>query len=426
MRPLPTPVSARAARWALLVLPSIIVLSAVGLTTLIAADAQERHIRDDTADRVFDVASSLAGLDEVQGTLASVASVGTSSRLADADGLAPATEALQPLADLIERTTGVFYVVIADDEGVRITHPEASQRGLQVETANESVLAGETFRGTETGPSGRSIRAKVPVRVGDDVVGMVAVGVLESSVASERDEALGDLLPWAVGALVVGTLASSVLGAVIERRFRRLDALAVEQEQTARTMTALREQAHEFGTRLHVVHGLVAHGDTREALAYIADAAPGLQPRESSNTRLAASVVSASIEALRAETAAHGARLEMQIDRGIPLDESAVLVLTNLCRNAAEAGASRVRCTLTLVGDRLHGAVDDDGPGLDPHDIERAFSLGYTSKPDPNGTGRGIGLALVRRAVAERGGEIVVSRSAWGGTRFSFDMEAPR
>lgn len=426
MPKLRTLTAARAARWALLVLPSVIVLSAVGLTTLIAATVQERHIRDDTADRVFDVASSLAELDEVQGTLASVSSVGTATRLADADGLAPATAALQPLADLIERTTGVFYVVVTDDEGVRITHPEGAQRGLQVETANASVLAGETFRGTETGPSGRSIRAKVPVRVGDDVVGMVAVGVLESSVASERDEALGDLLPWAVGALVVGTLASSLLGAAIERRFRRLDALAAEQKQTERTMTALREQAHEFGTRLHVVHGLVSHGDTGEALAYIADAAPGLRPRESPDTRLAASVVSASIEALRTEAAAHGARLEVQIDRGLPLDESVMLVLTNLCRNAAEAGASRVRCTLTLIADRLHGAVDDDGPGLDPRDVERAFSLGYTSKPDRTGMGRGIGLALVRRVVVERGGEIVVSRSAWGGTRFAFDMEAPR
>ena len=85
-----------------------------------------------------------------------------------------------------------------------------------------------------------------------------------------------------------------------------------------------------------------------------------------------------------------------------------------------------MRCSVALVGDTLHGAVDDDGPGIDARDIERAFSLGYTSKPDPSGTGRGIGLALVRRAVAERGGEVLVSRSAWGGTRFAFEMEAPR
>ncbi|MBT9606906.1 ATP-binding protein [Microbacterium sp.] len=419
-------VPARVVRRALVVLPSLIVLTAVGLTTLIAASVQERHIRDDTAERVYDVAASLAELDDVRRTVASVASAGTSTQLADARDLAAATTTLQPLADLVQRTAGVFYVVITDDEGVRITHPESGQRGLQVETTNASVLAGAPFLGTETGPSGSSLRAKVPVRDGDAVVGMVAVGVLESSILADRDEALGDLLPWALGALVVGTLASSLLAAAIERRFRRLDALAAEQEQTARTMVALREQAHEFGTRLHVLHGLVSHGDTDDALTYISDAMPGLAPREPSETRLDASVVSASIEALRSEVSARGARLEVRIDRDTPIDETVVLVLTNLCRNAAEAGAARVRCTLDLVGDVLHGAVDDDGPGLDPRDVERAFTRGYTSKPDPLGTGRGIGLAVVRRAVAERDGEILVTRSAWGGTRFEFEMAAPR
>lgn len=419
-------VPARVIRRALVVLPSLIVLTAVGITTFIAASVQERHIRDDTAERVYDVASSLAELDEVRSAVASVSSIGTDARLADAGDLAGATTTLQPLADLIERTTGVFYVVITDDEGVRITHPLAEQRGRQVETTNASVLAGTPFLGTETGPSGSSLRAKVPVRDGDAVAGMVAVGVLESSILSDRDRALGDLLPWAVGALVAGTLASSVLAAAIERRFRRLDALAAEQEQTARTMAALREQAHEFGTRLHVLHGLVSHGDTRDALTYIADAMPGPAPREPSDTRLDASLVNASIEALRGEVSARGARLEVRIDRDTPIDETVALVLTNLCRNAAEAGASRVRCTLDLVGDVLHGAVDDDGPGLDPRDVERAFTRGYTSKPDLTGTGRGIGLAVVRRAVTERDGEILVTRSAWGGTRFAFEMAAPR
>ncbi len=416
--------TSRALRWGLVVLPSVIVLTAVGLTTVIAASVQERRIRDDTAERVSDVATSLAELDEVRDTVASVTSAGTRTDLADAADLAAATAALQPLTDLIERTTGVFYVVVTDDEGVRITHPDAGQRGRQVETANASVLAGTPFFGTETGPSGSSLRAKVPVRDGDAVVGMVAVGVLESSILAERDEAFGELMPWAVGALVVGTLASSVLAALIERRFRRLDALAAEQEQTTRTMAALREQAHEFGTRLHVLHGLVAHGDTADAVAYISDAMPGLERRDASDTRLGASLVTASIEALRSEVAALGARLEVQIDRDIAVDETVMLILSNLCRNAAEAGAARVRCTLAEVGGVLHGSVDDDGPGLDPRDVERAFALGFSSKPDTTGTGRGIGLAVVRRAVAERGGEILVTRSAWGGARFAFELEA--
>ena len=425
MRDSPAPATARVVRRALVVLPSVIVLSAVALTTVIAAAVQERRIRDDTADRVFEVAAELAELDDVRTAAASVSEVGTTSDLANAADLAPATAMLQPLADLVERTAGVFYVVITDDEGVRITHPEPAQRGLQVETANATVLAGTPFLGTESGPSGPSLRAKVPIRDGDDIVGIVAVGVLESRLLTERDEALGALLPWSLGALVAGTLASSLLAAAIERRFRRADAAAAEQEQMGRTMTALREQAHEFGTRLHVLHGLVSHGDTRDALDYISAAAPTLTARAASDTLLAPSVVSASLEALRAEVAAIGAHLEVQVDRDLPVDEAVMLVLTNLCRKAAEAGAGRVRCSLSEIGGILHGAVDDDGPGLDPHDVERAFAAGYSSKPDVAGTGRGLGLDLVRRAVSERGGEILVGRSAWGGARFAFEMTVP-
>ncbi|MDQ1172511.1 two-component system CitB family sensor kinase [Microbacterium testaceum] len=426
MREFSMALTPRAARRVLVVLPSVIVLFAVGLTTVIAASVQERRIRDDTVERVFDVASGLAELDDVRTAAASVSRAGTAEDLADAEDLAPATTVLQPLADLVERTTGVFYVVITDDEGVRITHPEAAQRGVLVETANASVLAGTPFVGIETGPSGSTVRAKVPISSDGTIVGMVAVGVLESRMLSDRDEALGALLPWALGALVIGTLASSLLAAAIERRFRQADALAAEQEQTTRTMAALREQAHEFGTRLHVLHGLVSHGDTRDALAYIADAAPTLTARPASDARLGPSVVGASLEALRAEVGALGAHLEVQVDRDLPVDETVLVVLANLCRNAAEAGASRVRCTLSQVGDLLHGAVDDDGPGLDARDVERAFSVGHSSKPDVTGTGRGLGLGLVRRAVAERGGEVTVSRSAWGGASFSFEMAVPR
>ena len=134
----------------------------------------------------------------------------------------------------------------------------------------------------------------------------------------------------------------------------------------------------------------------------------------------------ASMEERRSELPAVGASLELQLAQGIPFDGTVVLVLANLCRYAADAGASRVRCTLAQIGGVLHGAVDDDGPGLDQRDIERAFARGFSSKPDAAGTGRGIGLSVVRNAVSERGGEIIVSRSPWGGARFAFEMDAPR
>lgn len=296
---------------------------------------------------------------------------------------------------------------------------------MQVSTTNESVLAGEEFLGTETGPSGRSLRAKVPVHGdGDRVIGMVAVGVLESSLSAQRDEALGDLLPWIIGALVVGTLASSAVGAAIERRFRRLDEQAAEHEHVRRTATALQEQSHEFSTRLHVIHGLISHGDTDDALAYI----DGIVPVLTSERPMVggAAVMGAAIEAVQNELTAVGARLELDVDDDIAIDEGVLLVIANLCRNAGEAGAQRVRCTLKERGRTLVGSVEDDGPGIDPADVERVFARGYSSKADRSVGGRGIGLDLVRRTVVARGGAIEVGRSSLGGARFDFEMDAAR
>ncbi|WP_456285328.1 ATP-binding protein [Microbacterium sp. JZ70] len=417
----------RAVRLVMLFLPSVIVLVAVGLTTLVALTVQERSIREATTQRVHDVARGLAELIEVRTAVEAAGPIGTAGRPADASSLATATAALQPLADVIQRTAGVYYVVITDDEGVRITHPDPSQRGVQVSTTTEPVLAGEEFVGTETGPSGASLRAKVPV-IGSDgaVVGMVAVGILESSISAQTAAGVEKLLPWASAALIVATLASSLLAAAIERRFRRSDAMEAEHRQLRHVTAALREQAHEFGTRLHVIHGLVSHGDRAEALQYIEGVVPVLSGNGGEGVSRPSGLLSASIEALRSELSARGTRLETDMDPDVPIDEGVLLVFANLARNAAEAGASSVRCSLRQVDGRFVGAVEDDGPGIDPADVDRVFTRGYSSKPDASGVGRGIGLALVRRTVTSRGGTIELRRSALGGSRFDFDLGAER
>ncbi|WP_424447488.1 ATP-binding protein [Microbacterium arborescens] len=441
---MPFTLRASAARLILLVLPSVVTLAALSTTVAISLASQERMIRDATSERVLEVASSLADLPEVRTAVAGVADRGYPSELADAADLAAATAVLQPIAELVGQAAGVYYVVITDDEGVRITHPLASERGVQVATTNASVLAGDTFVGTEVGASGPSLRAKVPVR--DDSatpMGMVAVGVLESQIASELDEAVGALLPWAIGALVIATLASSILTAAVERRFRRLDVVAAEHAQMRRTTSALREQSHEFSTRLHVIHGLLSRGDTDEARGYIEEIASVRRPVDAGDDAMRDDlpVLAAMAQTVRAELLEAGARVRFDVSlddaeagadagadarSGTDIDEGVVSVVSNLCRNAAEAGAANVVCTLRRAGDRIVGSVDDDGPGVEPRVSRRIFAPGYSSKPDTSGLGRGLGLDVVRRYVTARSGSIEVGRSPLGGARFAFEMETAR
>ncbi|MFD1202888.1 ATP-binding protein [Leucobacter albus] len=404
--------TAKSMRLVMLFLPTVIVVAAVALTTAIAYAVQERSIRETTGERVSSVALSLAELSQVRTALALVHT-----------DISAATAELQPLADVIERAAGVDYVVISDERGVRATHPTPSRRGQVLSTDYSAVLAGETFLGTETGTIGRTLRAKVPVRDAEgEIIGALSVGILESRIAADSSEALRQLLPWALGALVVGTLASSSIAALLERRFRRLDDAAREHEGLRRTAAALQEQSHEFMTRLHVLHGLVSHGDTADALGYIESIAPVSSSAHGEGLR-EQPLLRATLDALRAELSAHGARLEAEVSVSSEVDEEVMLVLANLCRNAGEAGASVVHCKLTERDGRFFGEVSDDGGGIPATEFERVFTRGVSTKVDATGIGRGIGLDLVRRTVTSRDGTIELGRAAAGGARFRFDME---
>lgn len=399
-RPDRAPVRVRLA--VLLALQCTVVLVCVLATTLVAISVQERSIRAATEERVLDVATSLVELDQVQRAV-----------LLDT---AAATAELQPLADVVAAASGVDYVVVTDARGIRLTHPNPAERGRTVSTDATAVLAGETFLGTETGTIGPSLRAKVPVRSLDgEVVGTASVGVLESEISGSYEEAVGGLLPWVAGSIVLGVVLSGLLTAALRRRVRRLEADARELETQRRISGALRDQTHEFHTRLHVIRGLVAEGETGEALTYIGGLAPvasGL-PIDDPALRALLDGLAAELPGLRVDPAS-------LVPRGT-VDDDVLTVLGNLVRNAVEASGPSGRIdVLVLAGDeRLTIDVADDGPGVAPADVARIFDRGVSSKA---AAGRGVGLDLVRRIAGARGGSVTVGRSAAGGARFTVEL----
>jgi two-component system sensor histidine kinase HydH len=92
--------------------------------------------------------------------------------------------------------------------------------------------------------------------------------------------------------------------------------------------------------------------------------------------------------------------------------------LENLIRNAFEAmpsgGKLTVRTGLGAGGasDPVVLSVEDEGVGMDPRQAERAFDEFYTTKP----TGRGLGLAFVRRVARAHGGEASLRSQVGVGT----------
>ncbi|MDR6866447.1 two-component system CitB family sensor kinase [Microbacterium resistens] len=144
---------------------------------------------------------------------------------------------LQRIATAVAARTGALFVVIADDHGVRLAHPDPSRLGQVVSTPFERVLDGHEVIDWATGTLGESVRAKVPVLGADESpVGEISVGFEPAGVFDDLPALFAVAGIAALGALTLATLTTLIL----RRRWERLtlgvqpeELVALVQNQTA-------------------------------------------------------------------------------------------------------------------------------------------------------------------------------------------------
>ena len=147
-------------------------------------------------------------------------------------GTPPASELLNgPLMAIAEgarNRTGALFVVITDETGLRLAHPDADRLGEKVSTDPSVALAGKEVTTRNTGTLGPSAGAKVPVFAPDSatVVGEVSVGYSMESVSQSLRRDIAPIAVTTAGALLAGVLASFLL----RRRLQRLT-LGLEPEE---------------------------------------------------------------------------------------------------------------------------------------------------------------------------------------------------
>jgi two-component system sensor histidine kinase KdpD len=98
-------------------------------------------------------------------------------------------------------------------------------------------------------------------------------------------------------------------------------------------------------------------------------------------------------------------------------------VLRHLLENMAAYTPPGTRVTLSSrrAGDRLEFAVEDNGPGIDPHDLPMIFDKFYRGKRSTGvRKGSGMGLAITRAILTVHGGGIEATSAPGSGARFRF------
>ena len=108
------------------------------------------------------------------------------------------------------------------------------------------------------------------------------------------------------------------------------------------------------------------------------------------------------------------------VTESVPLE----LVLRNLLNNALkhhhQPHLGRVHVSAQEHDNHVEFAVGDNGPGIAPQFHERIFQIFQTLKPRDEVEGSGMGLAIVKKIVENRGGRIWLESTVGEGTTFYF------
>ncbi len=225
------------------------------------------------------------------------------------------------------------------------------------------------------------------------------------------------------------------LGTVVTLRdHTELRALVSELQTIRGFADSLHAQAHEAANQLHTVVSLIELGRADEALDY---AAAELEVAQHLTDAVLAAVAVPELAALVVGKAAvageRGVELGLddgtQVPDGLADPHDLVTIVGNLLDNAIDAALDGpeprwVRLGTATVGGEVVLRVADSGPGLDPAAAERVFARGFSTKPTGDGMGRGLGLALVSRAVHRNGGRVEIARGERGAV-FAVHLPAP-
>ena len=185
-----------------------------------------------------------------QESLAIARTVASTPEIANALSAPDPARIIDPIAERIRRTTGASFIVVANRRGIRFSHPDPAEIGKSLlHDPGEpvtSVLAGQTQVAVQTGSLGRSVRAKVPLRdARGRIVGLVSVGVLESTLGEALvDELPSIMIPSLLG-LFLGALGVVLLARRVGRQTFGLGAgeIATLLEQREAMLHGIREGA---------------------------------------------------------------------------------------------------------------------------------------------------------------------------------------
>lgn len=160
-----------------------------------------------------------------QRVLAIAESVATLPTVRDAFDDPVPSRTIAPLAERVRKAADASFVVVANEEQIRYSHPDPARIGRTLSTDASGVLSsGEPWTGTQKGTTGRSVRGKVPVLDNSgEIIGVVSVGIPEADLTAEVRETLPELLTAVLALVAVGACGTYLIARRMRRKTHGLD-----------------------------------------------------------------------------------------------------------------------------------------------------------------------------------------------------------
>lgn len=191
----------------------------------------------------------------------------------------------------------------------------------------------------------------------------------------------------------------------------------------------MRAQNHEFLNKLNTLYGLLRLGHYERAISLISNE---VTERQNVISFLVSSVsdpiIAACLLGKLNRSKELGVLLEIEEESSLSIaltseeSQELVSIIGNIIENALEAAhqnmgdQGKVSVSFTDFGNDILFDIEDNGPGISPQMEKLIFKEGYTSKKEEN---HGLGLTIVRHALQLLKGNIYLTESELGGTRFT-------
>lgn len=217
---------------------------------------------------------------------------------------------------------------------------------------------------------------------------------------------------------VIGAISTFRDKTEISQLMQRMDGLV-------NYIDALRTHSHEFMNKLHVILGLLHMKRYDKLEGYVLQTAQNYQADIGTlQHKIKSPIIAGFLLGKMNRAGDAGITLTLADESLVPdnpnEEQVAVLVtvLGNLIENALDAmaglGEGEISLLLHYQNGWLSGEVSDDGPGIEPAQIDAIFNKGFSTK----GENRGVGLFLARQQTENLGGTLSVESEPGVFTQF--------